>query len=346
MEKLKLINKMTKVWLIFTAIIFLANCAKVETLNLKTHTFNKVPDVIIWFQIAGLDEEHIAMLRFNLKNEETKTSFESAKCIGKAWSYNLYDLRPVPRNSFQAQLSSSKNIRGTCSDLNRKPFWHKINDETYEVGIFETGATKGQSFYNYSECNNDKFSNKFIVWSMSKPAHAKRYLRFSAKAYKPGSIYYDQSCKSGGVCYTNIQNNIQHIWRKFKKNKGKKVFIIRDYSYLNALSKGKILEAREILSEFEKIHKLFKTRLTSTKNKLLLVTSGSPRKFEFPRKGREWSKFERKGKKIIYRSSSLMSPVIAEGSSSENFCGMYSESEIGQRIFWSASRKKLNLFNF
>ncbi|MBT7610679.1 MAG: hypothetical protein HN576_13045 [Bacteriovoracaceae bacterium] len=332
--------------LLLAALLLLVNCAKVETLNLKSHTFNKVPEYVIWFQIAGLDEEHLAMLRFNLKNEESKTSFESARCIGKAWVYNLYDLRPVSRNSFQAQLSSSKNIRGTCSDLNQKPFWSKIADETYQVGIFETGASKGQSFYNYSQCKNDQFSKKFIIWSMSRPPNRKRSLILSEREYIPGAHYYDPSCKESGVCYTNIQNNALNIWKKFKDNNGRKIFILRDYSYLNALSRGKILEAREILAEFEKIHKLFKSKLLLGKSKLLLVTSGAAQKFEFPKKGQDWARFEKYGEKIIYRSSSLLSPVIAEGDSSENFCGIFNESEIGQRIFWTPSRKKLEVFNF
>jgi hypothetical protein len=346
MRKSKLSKNIKSRCLLFVSLLFLVNCAKVETLNLKSHTFNKVPEFVIWFQIAGLDEEHLAMLRFNLKNEESKTSFETAQCVGKAWSYNLYDLRPGSRNSFQSQLSSSKNIKGTCSDLDKKPFWNKISDETYQIGIFEAGASKGQSFYNYSQCKNDQFGKKFIIWSMSRPPNRKRSLIFSERAYTPGSHYYDPSCKRNGVCYTNIQNNVLNIWKKYKNNKGRKIFIIRDYSYYNALSKGKILEAREILSEYEKIHKLFKTKLLNKKSKLLLVSSGSPQKFEFPRKGKDWAKFEKYGKKIIYRSSSLLSPVLAEGDSSENFCGMFSESEIGQRIFWTPSRKKLELFNF
>jgi hypothetical protein len=325
---------------------FVFGCSKLQTLNLKLHEFNQTPDHVIWFQIAGLDEEHIAMLRFNLKNDKNKSSFESAQCIGKAWSYNLYDLRPGPRKSFQSQLASSKNIKGTCSDLKKPPFWENIEDETYQIGIFESGANRNQSFLNYSNCKKGKFQKNFITWSMSKPYQLNKTGLFTARAYKKGGTYFDPSCKKSGVCFTSLQNNIINVWKKYKKNKGRKLFIIRDYSYLNALNRGRVLEAREILSELDKIHRLFKRKLLPKNNKLLLISSGSPKKFEFPKKGKDWAKFERTGKKIIYRSSSLLSPVLAEGNSAENFCGMYSESEIGQRIFWSPKTKKLKLFNF
>jgi hypothetical protein len=341
----KLITK-ARILLLLLAAIMLTNCAKVQTINLTTHEFSKTPDDIIWFQIAGLDEEHLAMLRFNLKDEQSKTSFEGAQCIGKAWSYNLYDLRPDSQKSFQSQLSSSRNVKGGCEDLKSPPFWQKDENETYSVGVFESGATKNQSLLNYKKCKNDNFTNQFIVWNMSRPPKEGTSKLFAEREYKRGSIYFDSSCKRNGVCFTDIQNNVQNIWEKFEKSKGRKVFIIRDYSYLNALLKGNILEAREILSEFEKIHRSFKTKLLQRSNYLLLVSSGSPRKFEFPRKGKDWAEFEKKGKNIIYRSSSLLSPVLAEGSSSENFCGIYSESEIGQRIFWTPKSKKLKLFNF
>lgn len=320
---------------------FAFGCAKVETLNLKSHQFNKEPNSVIWFQIAGLDEEHLAMLRFNLKDELQKTSFENSSCIGKAWSYNLFNLRPGPRNSFQSQLSSHKNISGSCKDFNESPFWEKAEEEKYLVGIFENGAKMDQSFIKYSTCESNEFSKNFIVWSMTAPPGNSQFNYFTAEQFVKGQTYYDSSCKRNGICYSNLQGNIQKVWEKFSRNKGSKVFIIRDYSYLNKLMKKDILGAREILTEIEKIHRSFKTM---GKNMLILVSSGSPRKFEFPRKGVSWAEFERSGRNVIYRRDSLLSPVFAYGNSAENFCGLYNESEIGQRVFWTPKVKKLKIF--
>ncbi len=325
---------------------FLMGCSKFETLNLERHLFNKVPENVIWFQIAGLDEEHLAMLRFNLKDNNSKSSFEEAACIGKAWSYNLYNLRPGPKASFQSQISSSKNIKGTCEDFKAPPFWSGTEDEIYQYGIFELGATAEQSYVEYSNCAENEFNKELVVWSMLPPPKEKGVRLFSEKNYQKGRFYFDSSCKKKGVCFSSLQANVQAVWSKFSESKGKKVFIIRDYSYLNLLLKKKILEAREVLSELEKIHSLFKLKLKSKNNTLFLVTSGSPRKFEFPKKGKDWSKFERTGRKIIYRSDSLLSLVMAEGSAAENFCGIFGENEIGKRIFWSPRAKKLKLFNF
>ena len=322
-------------------IVLIFGCAKVETINLKTHHFNKSPDNIIWFQIAGLDEEHLAMLRFNLKDDLEKTSFENSTCIGKTWSYNLYSLRPGPRNSFQSQLASHKNIKGSCKDFSERPFWKKIDDERYQVGIFESGASKKQSFVQYSTCEENNFSKDFIVWSMSPPPKKSERLLFSSREYQRGNTYFDSSCKNKSICYSSIQNNIQNIWMKFSKTKGRKIFIIRDYSYYNFLMKRDILSARETLAKLEKIHKDFKNTF---KNSLILVSSGAPRKFEFPSQGRDWANFEKTGKKVLYRRDSLLSPVFADGNTAENFCGIYNESELGQRVFWSPRVEKLKIF--
>ena len=93
-------------------LFFMLGCAQVTSLNMQKHEFGILPTKIIWFQIAGLEEEQFAMLRFNQAGEK-KTAFEENTCIGKSWAYNLYQLRPNAETSFLAQLTGKKNIKRT-----------------------------------------------------------------------------------------------------------------------------------------------------------------------------------------------------------------------------------------
>jgi hypothetical protein len=89
------------------ALVFLIGCSQVASLNLKKHQFGIQPTRIIWFQVAGLEEEQIAMLRFQDAGSR-KTSFESSTCVGKTWNYNLYDLRTSSSSTFLSQITGKK----------------------------------------------------------------------------------------------------------------------------------------------------------------------------------------------------------------------------------------------
>ena len=97
-----------KLLVIFT---LLSSCAQVTSLNLKKHEFGKLPTKIIWLQVAGLQPEHIAMLKFDYPDRDTKTAFENSLCIGSAWEYNLFDIRPSAKSGFLSQITGKKNIQ-------------------------------------------------------------------------------------------------------------------------------------------------------------------------------------------------------------------------------------------
>ena len=79
---------------------------------------------------------------------------------------------------------------------------------------------------------------------------------------------------------------------------------------------------------------------------MLIIFSGSGSKnFEFPGPGRSWFDYEKSGKNIIYKKDSLMSPIIATGASSENFCGIYHEAGVFKRLLLAMGFKK-ELSNF
>lgn len=327
--------------------LFSISCARVQTVNLKEHSFGRTPETIIWLQIAGLQEEHFAMLRFNLQNSNKVTSFEKSTCLGKAWAFNLYDLRPSIKNSFLSQVVGSNNIKSSCDDYAMAPFWKTSDEKVYSVGVFEIGVNEQDSLASSKSCNQrEKFWNDPTYWVMRPQLPGTKTFHYQEEVgIEDGQVYYDKSCK-GRICFASPLVNVKKVWERFSTKSGKKVFIIRDQSYLNALMKKDISAAREMLDELEKIHFWFYETFKSRSSTLLLVSSSNPREFEFPKDGKEWADFEKSGKHIIFRNSNLISPVFASGASSENFCGVYNENEIGPRIFWKPERKKIDLFNF
>ena len=116
------------------------------------------------------------------------------------------------------------------------------------------------------------------------------------------------------------------------------VFIIRNFNYLKALKNKNILEVRNLLLELEELHAFFKDE---KEKEMLIIFSGSGSKnFEFPGPGRSWFDYEKSGKNIIYKKDSLMSPIIATGASSENFCGIYHEAGVFKRLLLAMGFKK------
>src|SRR6478609_511836 len=126
-------------WLLF--LIVLTGCAQVTSLNMQKHEFGILPTKIIWFQIAGLEEEQLAMLRFQYSGER-KTAFEEHNCMGKTWGYNLYNLRNPAEASFLSQLTGKKNVKMTCEDAELRPIWSYLSGNGYNTGVLEIGSSK------------------------------------------------------------------------------------------------------------------------------------------------------------------------------------------------------------
>ena len=79
-------------YLFFLLVIGIYGCSGGSTLNLKSHHFDNIPRQIIWIQVPGLSEEHLATLKFVMSHTGEKTAFEEMPCIGKMWHYNLFEL--------------------------------------------------------------------------------------------------------------------------------------------------------------------------------------------------------------------------------------------------------------
>ena len=76
---------------------------------------------------------------------------------------------------------------------------------------------------------------------------------------------------------------------------------------------------------------------------LILVTSSAPLKLDFPSAGKNWSEFDKKGAGVVLRSSGLVSPIYATGARSENFCGLFEEAQVLERVMLSPKKQGIQL---
>ena len=321
-------------------------CARVQTLNLEPHEYSERPDHIIWIQVAGFSEEHIPLLRFNVAEATHKTNLEQVDCVGKMWNFNLYQLRPEASKSFLSQITGSKNIRGTCEDYTVVPSWQFLQDVGYSVSVLESGASVEQSLEKSLGCSNSKMIDlgKMRFYRMGPDIGSQKTFHYqdspdqSKETVRPG-LYYDRSCQKG-ICYSSLSNNFRTLWSMNSKDHRRSVFVVRDFNFQNALKKKDISLAKESLQEIERIVSAIKS---DKGDDLLVVVSGAESMMlEFPLQGKEWSDFEKAGKNLYFKNSSLMSPVLAKGSMAENFCGIFDESDMLKRMIYKPEDKKFN----
>lgn len=337
---------------ILVLLLVLSGCTKIPTVGLKSQKMGITPYKIIWIQVAGLQEEHLAMLRFSDLLANNKTFIESATCLGKMWNYNLFNLRPGSKNSFLSQITGSKNIKNSCEDYKQEPIWKYLGKLGYKAGIFETGESKTNLYDDCMICPKDgkDFLKNVWFWAMRAPKSNldSVYHYQERKDLGMPQLYYDKSCVNAS-CYSSISNNVKSIYSRFAKNSRRHLFIIQDHKYLKALNNKNIIEAKKVLVEIEQVVKFFLEKANLSNQMLLLISSSNVKNIEFPKKGRPWIDFATKGKNILYKRSSLMSSVFATGARAENFCGIFEESEIFQRILVSPKQKSkrdilLNIF--
>ena len=314
---------------------------------MEKHEYSERPNHIVWIQLAGFSEEHIPLLRFNVPEANYRTGLEKIDCLGKMWSYNLYDLRPDSTKSFMSQLNGSKNIKGLCEDYEAKPVWDQLSDIGYVSSLFESGASDDQSLEKAIKCPQVFGLNltKLRYYRMGpdvvnerKTFHYQDSLNGIQESMNPG-IYYDKSCQKN-ICYSSLSNNFKTLWNEFIKEQPQTFFLLREFSFLKALKKKDIGYAKETLQEIERI--VTYVNSLNRKDVLVVITGAESLNIEFPKEGKEWADFERMGKNVIYKNSSLMAPVLATGPMSENFCGLFDESEMLKRILYRPERKQFD----
>ncbi|PIK14597.1 hypothetical protein [Halobacteriovorax sp. JY17] len=337
---------MFKKLIIISFIFIMASCSKVETIGLKTHNFNSRPKRIVWIQVAGLTEEHFALAKFTRSAVEEKISFENSSCMGKLWNFNLYELRPDATSGFLSQSFGTKNITGQCSDYENEPLWSYLHRIGFKVSVLENGASDKQSLINSWKCNSEKnvIPKVTSLWKMADSSNekAKRFHFQEEMEFNDGDILYDRSCKAG-ICYASLYNNAIEMYKNLLTKTVRSMLIVRDFSLESAIARKDIENVRDRINGLEKLYGFFINEVDKKRDVLLVLTGSGGRNIELPRRGKQWEKFDQKGSFVIYKRNSLMSPVLAEGAGSENFCGLYDESEIFKRFLWSPEEKKIPL---
>lgn len=326
------------------SLLLLMGCAQVTSLNLTKHQFGIQPTKIIWFQVAGLDEEQIALLRFQQSGEK-RTSFESNICIGKTWGYNLYQLRNPAEASFMSQMTGKKNIKHNCEDAGMRPIWNYIAGNGYNTGILESGASKEQSLSSLKDCGEAGlvFLSSLYYWSRSEPLAGTETFHYAEEVpLKPNQILYDRSC-SGKSCHSSISDDFNSVYQAFRKVSSKHLLIVRDFSYLAALEKKEFQKAREILADLERSYAEALKLSSDSSDYLVLLTTGEARYIDLPDQGKSWYDFEKDGKNINVKRTKLMNTVMASGARAENFCGVYEEAQVFERILSGPKQQGLEL---
>lgn len=327
-------------WLVLLSLL---GCAQVTSLNLKKHQFGLLPTKIIWFQVAGLEEEQIAMLRFQQTGEK-RTSFEENTCVGQTWNYNLYKLRNSAQSTFLAQMTGKKNIKNNCEDAEMRPIWNYIFSNGYNTGILESGATQEQSLVNFNQCGDKGlvFLSSLYYWIRNEPVAGATTFHYSENMeIKPNQLVYDRTCGAND-CGSTLLEDFKAVYEKFKKVSQKHLIIVRDFSYLKALEKKDFKKARTILSDLERSY-AEALKYADNSNYLVLLTTGDSRFVDMPDQGKDWFQFEKESKGVTMKRTKLTNMVLASGARAENFCGMYDDAQVFERILSGPKQQGLEL---
>lgn len=325
------------------ALITLMGCTQVTSLNMKKHVFGLTPEKIIWFQVAGLDLEQVAMLRFK-ESASNATSFERSLCSGRAWAYNLFELRNPAHASFVAQTTGKMNVQNSCEDSELKPLWSYLSEEGYKTLVLENGATPSQSFSSFKACGQrgeDFLGTASLLLQDTPPAGAKTFAFNGEIPTAEGQLAYDKTCAKSG-CTAKFSENFRGAYDALRTN-GKHLFIVRDFSYLAALEKRDFLRARDILREIERSYAYALSLAGEASDTLVLLTTGETRFVDFPDQGRNWYLLDRKGEGAQARRTILTNLVLSAGARAENFCGVFGEAEVMSRILSGPKQQGLEL---
>ncbi len=333
--------------ILLCAAALFVSCTSNRRIGDQDHSFNRDVKNIVWFQIAGLNEEHLSMLKFSSPNSTSESILEKFVCFGKVWNYNLYDLRPTSFNGFNSQILGSKNIKGQCQDYKTPAIWETTKFRNSLVGVLEVIAdNKTQSMENALACSNQSNNWKNLaLWKTGKVNGSginSFHYQEPKRDLTPG-VFFDKTCTKKG-CFSSLLENIRFLYKNYKdKEQGNNLFIVRDFTYEDALINKNIVKSKEILKEFESAMKFIIQENAQNKNFLFVVSSSSAKGLELPSQGKKWVGYVKQGKNILYRRPQLLSPVFAYGAGAENFCGIYDEASVFNRILIDPNARQLKL---
>lgn len=324
-------------------LLSLMGCAQITSLNLQKHQFGILPLRIVWFQVAGLEEEHISMIRFR-EPGEVKTSFEENTCFGKSWTYNLYQLKPSAKNSFLSQITGKKNINGTCDDASQKPIWSYLSSSGYQTGLLEIGANSSNSLVSLTQCGEKglTFLSNTYIWQRQLAPSGAGTWHASDVPLVQNKIFYDRSCGPRS-CSSTILEDASAVYERLSRHTRRHVLIVRDFTYLEAIENKDFVRAREILRDLERTYGYFLKLAKDSSETLVLLSTADSRFIDMPEQGRPWYEFEKNGANAQAKRTELMNMVLATGARAENFCGVYDDSDIFERILSGPKQQGLEL---
>jgi hypothetical protein len=330
-------------------------CTQYATIGMKEHVFGLQPRKIIWFQIAGLSVEHLALLKFYRNKKETRSTYEASKCQGTMWTYNLYNLRQSDFFDFQTQITGKSALREYCESFKEKPLWSYLTSGLgFKNFLIEHHSDRNNTLLKGFDCqstNSDYFENLVLLKMGSRgleyikktyPNYLSPFHQASNKKYEGSKVLFDSSCRED-KCTSDLASNVTSIFENSLKNQNKFSFIIRDFSFVKLLKEKKVGQAHELLEKFGSLIQYFRNNLDE-KETLILVSSSGVVPIEFPLEGGQWEDFERSGKFMTYKNKGVHSIVLSYGARSENFCGFYREHEVFKRIFQGNRKFKVELF--
>jgi hypothetical protein len=309
--------------------LFLSGCAFKHVINNKVHVFERVPKKIVWFQVPGLAESHFVYLKLVSGKPDFKIAPEEATCFGKHWGYSLYSLRMNSEFSLLTELTQSKDLTNSCSDYLKEPFWENILDENIKIGVLDIGDES-------EKCSTEKkdFFSKVVHLKMS-PSN-KSSLTFHQDIntnLEKGKTYFDISCKKGR-CYSSVEGNVKGLYKNYFGESSKFIFIVRDFSLEKLLAQKKFSQFAEKLGDLNYLASYFFYEAEKDEDLLVLVSGTNSRPIELPGEGfKFWKNAQSTGSHILYKRSSLLSPIMAKGAAAENFCGIFEESEIVKKTY-------------
>jgi len=328
--------------IIFLTFLLVSGCAQVTSLGLKKHEFGSVPSKIIWFQVAGLSEEHLALLKYG--PDAKGLSFERAMCVGKVWNYNLYHLRNTSQLTFMSQMSGTKNVTENCSEFKAKPIWNYLKDNGYASAILESEADDDQRLNWYFQCDKAPSADlqNLSYWVRSKKGDANQSY-FPGENYQRGKrgIFTNRSCLQG-ECLSTLNEDFLHVERQLAAESKKYLLIVRDFTFLNSLKVNNFKQAKSKLLELAQLYQFALKLSEESGDHLILLTSSESKVIQLPKEGKDWFNFER-GKITPQQSPSLINLSLASGARSENFCGFYDDSQILDRILSGPKQQGLEL---
>ena len=317
------------------------SCSGGTYINLKPIKTSETPNNLIWLQVEGLGVTHLGFLRFGSLMDQDVDLLNQFTCLGVNWPQSFFAMRPQALQSMDAQIIGAKGINGTCEDYNLTPFWERFLGQKKKVVMLEIDSGKNNSIDAANNCNT-KFLEDVTLLKMGSGANSQNQ-KFSYRQKLPeiAGVYSDEYCHDNKKeCLSTPLENIRFVNENLFNKHDIGIFVIRDFKYKNLINQNRIKDAAIYLNQLISAIQFSHSQILEPKKLLHLITGANSIEVEFPENQLDWKKLMQNNKIKKFSYSGLQNLILARGSSSENFCGSFSESEIINRLLFHAKREK------